>query len=269
MSYTIYSFLDRSSADEKQWAERTVEGEIRSSHTRTLVKVFRNFLKEPNLKVLEAGCGLGGWLPFFQDMGHHIVGVEYMPDIVERVKAYDASLPIVQGDVSRLDFADSSFDAYISLGVIEHFQEGPQQALAEARRVLRPGGLAFVTVPYLNLFRRICVHPLRAIYFRIRRIQGKEDYFWEYRYTKKEMSRFLREAGFEIIYTGIDDYIAEDKKHHIGLYADFFFLRKKGGEVWELNALGQMLLKIGRFVSPWFFCSGLHMVARNEKHENE
>ena len=135
----------------------------------------------------------------------------------------------------------------------------------EAIRVLKPGGLAFITVPLLTVFRRIFSHPLRELYFLIRRMQRKTDYFWEYHYTKNELIAFLKETGLKPIYVGIDDYIESDDKHHIGLYADFFFLRKKGGEVWELNVVGKIILKIGRIFSPWLFCSGIHIVARNEK----
>jgi len=265
MSYRFYSFRDRTQQSLEQWAERTIEGEVQSCYTRTLVKIFKTFLTGSDLKILEAGCGLGGWVQYFLDKGHRVIGVEYESEVVKRVKGSDSSFPIVQGDVRRLEFLDNSFDAYISLGVIEHFEEGPQKVLSEAKRVLKPGGVAFITVPYLNLFRRICVHPMREIFFFLRRMRGRKDYFWEYRYTKKELARFLEDEGFELLYTGIDDYIPEDRTHHIGLYADFFFLRRKGGEIWELNYPGRLLLRIGRFFSPWLFCSGLHMVARSVK----
>ena len=265
MSYTFLSFRDRSQQNEEQWAERSVDGEIQSSFTRSLVTIFDDFLMGNGLNILEAGCGLGGWLPFFGKRGHRVIGVEFETEIINRVKAFDSKMPILQGDVTHLNFSDYSFDAYISLGVIEHFKEGPNKALLEAKRVLKPGGLAFITVPYLNPLRRIWVHPLRDLYFLIRRMRGKKDYFWEYRYTKKELNEFLRKTEFEVIYTGIDDYISDDKKHHIGLYADFFFLRKKGGEIWELNHLGRFLLHWFRFFSPWLICSGLHMVAKKMK----
>ena len=61
-------------------------------------------------------------------------------------------MPVIQGDILDLKYPDAHFDAYISQGVIEHFEEGPQQALNEAWRVLKPDGLAFITVPYLNWF---------------------------------------------------------------------------------------------------------------------
>lgn len=265
MSYTFYSFRDRTAQDELQWENQSFDGLIKSSQTRTLMDIFCQYLDRPKMKIIEAGCGMGTWIYNLKQMGHDVIGVDYMQSTVDKVKAYDPDFPIEVGDVHQLRFPDSEFDAYVSLGVIEHFQAGPQQALLEARRILKPGGLAFITVPYLNLFRRLVTHNLRDIYFTGRRLLGKNYYFWEYRYTKKELKKFLEEAGFEVIFTGIDDYRTADRDHHIGLCADFFFLRSRHGEIWELNAPGKIILKLGKLFSPWLFCSGLHMVARNLK----
>jgi len=265
MSYKLFSFKNVDEQNDDQWATRSVEGEINSCETRTLVEIFDKFMKDKKLKILEAGCGLGGWVHYLKETGHDVIGLEYEQSVVDRVKEYDPNFPIVQGDITALEYEENTFDAYISLGVVEHFEEGPHRPLLEARRVLKPGGLAFVTVPYLSLFRRLFAHPLRSFYFFLRSLQGKEKYYWEYRYSKKELRKFLEETGFEIIYVDIDDYKRDDKNHHIGLCADFFFLRKKNGEIWELNTLGKIILRVGRLFSPWLFCSGQHMVARNVK----
>jgi glycosyltransferase involved in cell wall biosynthesis/SAM-dependent methyltransferase len=263
MSYSFYSFRNPDEHNLEQWSQRTVEGEVGSCRGRTLEAIFGRHLRDRSIKILEAGCGLGGWVIDLKEKGFQITGVDFDPRIVERVKAHDRRIPVEVGDVCRLRFKDGSFAAYVSLGVIEHFEEGPEQALREAFRVLRPGGLAFITVPYLNGFRKLWVHPLRNLFFGLRRqISGKRDYFWEYRYTRRELADYLEQAGFEIIETTIDDYEPADLKHHIGLYADFFFLRKKKGDIWELNALGRRLLRIARKFSPWLVCSGLHIVAR-------
>ncbi len=261
MSYTFYSFRDREDQDEGMWANHTLSELINSSRNRTLHGIFDRYMKNSRLKILEAGCGMGIWVHYLREKGHDIIGIDYLKSTIDKVKQFDSTLPVQQGDVNNLDFPDNHFDAYISLGVVEHFQEGPQKALSEAYRVLKKGGLAFVTVPYLNMFRRLVTHPMRNLYFAIRRLKGKKDYFWEYRYTKKELKRFLEEAGFKILEVTIDDYPKEDDSHHIGLYADFFFLRNLEGEMWELNDKGKKLLKFLKLFSPWFICSGLHIVA--------
>jgi MPBQ/MSBQ methyltransferase len=50
------------------------------------------------------------------------------------------------GDAEALPFADDSFDRYVSAGSIEYWPD-PQRGIAEAHRVLRPGGVALVAGP--------------------------------------------------------------------------------------------------------------------------
>ncbi len=53
-----------------------------------------------------------------------------------------------RGNVESLPFKDNSFSGYISLGVIEHFEEGPIKALREAYRILCPGVIAHHLYPF-------------------------------------------------------------------------------------------------------------------------
>lgn len=265
MSYKLFSFKTGAEHDLDQWEERSMHGELESFKSRTLVGIFDKFMQGRTLRILEGGCGFGAWCIWFQERGHDIVGIEYDKRIVERAHAFDKDVPVVLGDITDLKYPDSSFDAYISLGVIEHFEHGPEKALAEAHRILKSGGLAFVTTPYLTIFRRLVAHPMRSLYFLMRALRGKPKYYWEYRFTKKELRTYLEKAGFDVIYTDIDDYVPGEKNRHIGLWADFFFLREKSGEIWELNGVGKFLLKLLRMFSPWLFCSGVQMVARAVK----
>jgi SAM-dependent methyltransferase len=96
------------------------------------------------------------------------------------------------GDVRTLPFANETFAAYVSLGVLEHFEDIAQRdgALSEAWRVLRPDGLALVAVPHCHL---IC---------RLRGEQsGDEGLFYQYLLTPDEVREMLIGAGFEVLGT--------------------------------------------------------------------
>ncbi len=60
--------------------------------------------------------------------------------------ASGGSLRTVLGDVRHLPFADAQFDVVIAAEVLEHIHQDIA-AIAELRRVLRPGGVLAVTVP--------------------------------------------------------------------------------------------------------------------------
>ncbi len=61
----------------------------------------------------------------------------------------------MSGDIRDLPTPDGFFDGYLSFGVIEHFPQGQEQILAEAARVVRPGGLLLLSVPALNGYRKL------------------------------------------------------------------------------------------------------------------
>lgn len=97
---------------------------------------------------------------------------------------------------------------YISLGVVEHRQEGPERFLQEAYRVLETGGIAFISVPYF--------HHLRRLRARLGLYRGQRDgkRFYQYAFTQTEFASLLEAAGFSVIdrmlydgYKGVKDEI--------------------------------------------------------------
>jgi ubiquinone/menaquinone biosynthesis C-methylase UbiE len=95
--------------------------------------------------VLEPGSGDGRNSRHLDRMGFHVTAVDISEaalSIASHRAAQDGYNRIVhlQQDVSRLNFVGESFDAVIcadTLGQLEH----PESALAEFKRVLRPGGI--------------------------------------------------------------------------------------------------------------------------------
>jgi SAM-dependent methyltransferase len=99
----------------------------------------------PGSIALELGCGPGAaaaqLVPFVGERGR-VLGIdssETMIDAARRLQETSTTLEFTVGDATRLELADGSFDAYRCERTYQHLTE-PEAALAEACRVVRPGG---------------------------------------------------------------------------------------------------------------------------------
>ncbi len=144
-------------------------------------------------KILEAGCGLGKYVLALRVRGYDCEGVEWAEETVKTVTSLRPDLPVRRGDVTALQVPDGAYAAYISLGVIEHRREGPQPFLREAHRVLARGGVAIFTVPHFNTLRRL-KHRLGCYRGNIEGLS-----FYQFAYGRRELSGYLKEAGFHIV----------------------------------------------------------------------
>jgi len=125
--------------------------------------------------------------------GYDVEGVEWSKPTVELVRRWHPDLPIRVGDVTHLDVPDGYYAGYISLGVVEHHKEGPRPFLIEAWRILKPGGIALVSVPWFN--------PLRRLKARLGWYRGDEKGldFYQYAFTEEEFARIMESCGFEVL----------------------------------------------------------------------
>lgn len=115
--------------------------------------------------VLDAGCGTGGFLMRLRRArpSIHAIGLEYMPIAAARARA-KAGVPVAVGSVNAIPFADAAFGALVNLDVLCHSAAEPDRALAEFRRVLRPGGMLVLNLPafqWLHSAHDIRVHTAR------------------------------------------------------------------------------------------------------------
>jgi len=155
-------------------------------------KPFTRWLPDQG-RILEAGCGPGQYVLALRVRGYDAEGVEWGSETVQAVRALYPDLPIRAGDVTRLEVPDGYYSGYISLGVIEHCRLGPEPFLQEAYRVLEPGGVAFISVPYF--------HPLRRLKARLGLYRGRPDglEFYQYAFTDVEFKTLLQSANLEVI----------------------------------------------------------------------
>jgi SAM-dependent methyltransferase len=101
--------------------------------------VARRFVAEGLARVLDVGCGEGELARYLPDDAW--VGLDNSQTMLDRGPAGG-----VRGEATTLPFADESFDGVAILYVLYHLSD-PRRALAEARRVMRPGGLIAVAAP--------------------------------------------------------------------------------------------------------------------------
>lgn len=140
-------------------------------------------------RVLDVGCGTGlltgrvrATLP-----QSTVVGCDFSRGMLEQASARRPDLGWVQGDALRLPFREASFDAVLSTESFHWFPD-PDAALAEFRRVLVPGGRAFIAMvnPPLEGVSRAARTASRLV---------GEPIEWP---TRERMRRRLRMAGFRV-----------------------------------------------------------------------
>jgi SAM-dependent methyltransferase len=121
--------------------------EIRASDPRQR-RLWTEFLARADLdgdRVLEVGCGTGVICDLLAERPGvaAVVGVDPSPLFVERARARRPDLRFEVGDGRDLPFEDAGFDTVVFSTTLCHIP-GPELALAEARRLLRPGGRLLV-----------------------------------------------------------------------------------------------------------------------------
>jgi demethylmenaquinone methyltransferase/2-methoxy-6-polyprenyl-1,4-benzoquinol methylase len=93
----------------------------------------------PGDDVLDACCGTGDLAIAARKAGGKVTGLDFSEPMLERARRKDATIEWVRGDLLELPFADASFDA-ATVGFGVRNVVDLERALAELRRVLRPGG---------------------------------------------------------------------------------------------------------------------------------
>lgn len=141
--------------------------EYRFDKLRYLPKVV-DFSSYPGQQLLEIGCGIGTDLVRFARGGTRVTGVDLAAtaiDLARKNFALNGLTPeeLRVGNGEQLPFANNSFDIVYAHGVIQ-YTANPAALIAEAHRVLRPGGtgifMVYNRVSWLNALSKVMKVPL-------------------------------------------------------------------------------------------------------------
>ena len=152
-------------ADGHPWVAATLDVVMRS-----LYPVRRFVVPEARGEVLEVGVGTGLNLPLYDAAAvRRVVGVEPDPHMLRRARARAATVALEielhEAGAERLPFEDARFDTAVLTWVLCTIPD-PDAALAEVRRVLRPGG------------RLLFVEHTRSVQPRLARVQERMTPLW-------------------------------------------------------------------------------------------
>ena len=152
-------------------------------------------------KLLNLGCAHGpDFLPFKDSF--ELYGVDFSGEMLRFAEKYAQkfgfNVELTLADVRYLPYPDDSFDRAIAVATYHHLMGGEHRAaLAELRRVLKPGGEAFITV--WNCFQPRFWFKPREVEIPWRRKKGQTLHRRYYLFSYGELERLAKEAGFEVI----------------------------------------------------------------------
>jgi SAM-dependent methyltransferase len=236
------------------WDGASVEVELEAVQSERSLEVMRRYLAYLNKDdlILEAGSGLSAVVITLRRLGYRVQGMDYAENALRISRSYDPSLPLFAGDVHALPCADASVGAYLSFGVLEHFEHGMGPALAEAHRVIRPGGVLVLTIPAPNAVNRLVAWRRRQA----GRSVLNDDSFYESTYSRARLVEAVSSAGFLPI-------VVEPTSHSYTLWGLGGPFRAPG--YYRTSALAEAVGGVLRWLAPWMFNFSTLVVARKQR----
>jgi glycosyltransferase involved in cell wall biosynthesis/SAM-dependent methyltransferase len=154
-------------------------------------------------RILDCGCGMGVYLMLLGKLHRlDLVGVDGDMSRLHWARREAVPADLGQVDITRLPFANNSFDRVLMSEVLEHIGDD-RRAAEEVWRVLRPGGVLALSVPHANYpwawdpinktIERVGARPLRGP----GPITGLWSNHWRL-YVPHELRDVLEGAGFTV-----------------------------------------------------------------------
>jgi SAM-dependent methyltransferase len=149
-------------------------------------------------RVLEVGCAAGQLGRLLKACGHHVTGVELVPEVAEAAREHLDHVVTADAETDGFPFAPDSFDCIVFADVLEHLID-PWRVLREAVEVLSPVGCVIASIPN--------VQNIDVLW---RLLRGRWDYrergitdFGHLRFfTLRTIRGLFEQAKLEVVYVG-------------------------------------------------------------------
>jgi ubiquinone/menaquinone biosynthesis C-methylase UbiE len=159
------------------------------------VRTMMSYLDlQPGQTILDCGTGMGFYLKTISELCPtcRLLGIDYAEKVLRFAQGHLAARGalVTRGDIHQLGFASESFDRVVMSEVLEHLTDD-RRALREVWRVMKPGALLAMTVPYRHysywydpinrvaegLFRRpIRTGPFAGIWANHERLYARQEF---------------------------------------------------------------------------------------------
>ena len=191
--------------------------------------------------VLDIGCGSGMISAHFSGKGASVYGIDISENMIQQADAFVQSRNMKAefsiGDAANLQFPDKHFDLITCISVIEWMDED-RNALLEIKRVLKPNGIAIMSVPNQTSWLRKAEtwvfksKKLLSVFFNFR-----TGYlaFQKHQYDPRKFDALCREANLKTI----------DSTYYVTPFSKFSFFRKLSRFRWIGMMYFVKLQKIG------------------------
>lgn len=102
-------------------------------------------------RILDIGAGCGFFLKTAKKRGWEVYGTEIDASVIG--DCFDSTINMSFGDINSIQFPANHFDVIVHIEVIEHINN-PNEYVSEIYRILRPGGITYLTTPNFNAIHR-------------------------------------------------------------------------------------------------------------------
>ncbi len=242
-----------------RWEDIPVDAPMQNASAYPL-KFAAMTVTRPGARILEAGCGAGRILRYYQARGYDIVGIDYIGVAIEKLAAADPRLKVAVGDITNLQYGDGAFDYVLAFGLYHNIEHELDRAVSETYRVLRSGGAVCASFRADNWQTRLTDWLTDR-----RRETGKSGReFHKMNLTRQEFEALFVRAGFRV------EYIAPVENMPILYKFRFFRARshkifdenRARAEGYRLSMLGGLLQRLMMRWAPDQFCNIYVLIAR-------